>query len=132
MQPEAEHVVFEPEHLHPASVGLHVRADPLQRLLNPGLEVDRVEAVDHQQARDDTVRDERVLHLRTGSAGLVEHLDDPLETLAVQLEQRVEQLLRSRPRVRVVERLDARDELLDPVDDAPWPTRGPSACAPPS
>ena len=63
-QPHPGHAVLDADQLDVAAVRLHVRPHALERLLHARLEVDRVEAVDQQEARDDPVLDEPLARRR--------------------------------------------------------------------
>ena len=104
----------EPEQLDVAAMGLHVRTHRGERLAHPCLEVDRVEVVDEQQARDDAVLHEPVVDLLAGGTGGLERLDHPPQALAVELDDRPDKILGDRARVAVVERFEGLGQLLDP------------------
>ena len=92
-QVDPRHAVLEREQLDVAAVGLHVRADRVERVLHPLLERDRVQVVDQQQRRDERVIGERGRDPLAVGAGRHQRGDDPLEAGAVHLHDRGDELV---------------------------------------
>ena len=111
LQAQPRDPVLDPQQLHVAAVGVHVRAHAVQRRLHARLEAHRIEAVDEHEAGHDAVLRE----LR--SCLFVERGEDPLEALAVELDDGGGQLLGAGPGLGIGKRLDLRRELLDAPDE---------------
>ena len=84
-EPQPRDAVLDAEQLDVAAVGLQVRAHLVERLAHPRLEVDRVEAVDEQQARDDAVLDQPLADRRPAAPASSSAVEDALQPLAVEL-----------------------------------------------
>ena len=113
-QLEMRHAVLQPQQLDVTAVRLHVRAHAGERLLHPGLERHRVEVVDQQQAADHAVvrepEEQPFLSL------LHQLANDPGQPLAVQLDDRRDQLVDRAAHERIGGRLDRGRQLLDAVE----------------
>ncbi len=87
-EPQLRDAVLDAEQLDVAAVGLHVRPHAVERVADPLLQADGVQAVGEHQAGDDLVRGEP----RDGL--LVERREDPLEAFAVEPDELRAELLR--------------------------------------
>ena len=116
------------EQLDVAAVGAEVGPHALQRLAHALLHADRVQAVQQQQ-----VLDELVARRAPSPAARPTRLDDPLEPLAVELEQRLHGLERQLARGRVGEGLELARAAPRPARSAhARSTAQPPACWPPN
>ena len=96
------------EVLDPAGVRAQVGPDPVERALDAAVHVQRVQLVQQQQALHQVVLGE------PGDLRGVELRHDPLQTLAVHLDQEPDELLGGVP---VRTGLHVVEELLDPLAD---------------
>src|SRR5207245_5328957 len=91
------------------AVRVQVGADPVQRPAHPVLERQRMEAVQQQQAADGLVLDQPRYHLGTGD------LEDPLEDVTVEVEERLDRFHGAPLRTLVLEGLELLNQRLDPL-----------------
>ncbi len=131
LEADPRDALLDAEQLDVAAVRLHVRTDRVERLDDPLVERDRVQVVDQHQARDHAVVRQPLAEL-VGCRALGDRGEDPLQALAVELDHRADQLLGSPLGGRVVELLEPRGQLLDPLDELLRETeRGPASAAGP-
>ena len=134
--------VLERQQLDVAAVGLHVRADRVERRLHPILERDRMQVVDQQQRADQRVLGERGRDPLAVGAGVQQRGEDPLEAGAVHLHDRRDELLGELARHRRAARLEpvwsswtrstsSSGVLRESAVRVHSPTPTPSACASP-
>ncbi len=115
LQDEPGHAVVDPEQLHVAAVGLHVRADRVERLNDPRLERHGIQVVNQQQARHSAVLGQLVEDRGPGLARVLDRGHDPAQAVAVHGDDCAHQILRELPGAVVRELVHRRRELLDPV-----------------
>ena len=112
LEAQPRHAVVDAEELDVAAVGLHVGAHGGKRLAHPGLEVDREQVVDEQEAGDDAVLHELRVDLLAGRAGLLERSDDAPQPVAVELHDGADQVLGDVLRMPLGQGLERLGELL--------------------
>ena len=105
------------EQLDAAAVRVEVRAHLVERLHDALVERHRVEVVDQEEAGDDAVVGHRIADRRGALARVLERLDDAAHALAVELDDRADELLGGRLRARVAQVLQLRLEDLNPLDE---------------
>ena len=130
LQPQVGHAVLDAQQLDVAAVRVQVGPHAVQRLLHPVLQRHRVQAVDQHQAAHDAVGGQVL------PGGLVEHREDALQALAVEVHDGRRQLLGEAADLGVRDLLQPRRQLLDALDERVLGGRGhlstsPWACAPP-
>ncbi len=111
-QSELDDVVTDREQFDVAAMGAEIRPDVVQRLLDAGGDVVRMQVVHQQQAGDEVVSDQGRQRLVVEAAELVEDGERPFQTAAVQISDEPDELFcpltRHDParRARVQQRVD--------------------------
>ena len=98
LEADARDAVRDVEQLDAAAVRVEVRAHLVERLHHALVEGHRVEVVDEEEAGDDAVLGHRVADRRRALARVLERLDDAAHALAIELDDRADELLGERPR----------------------------------
>ena len=96
LQPQPRHAIGHAEVFHPARMRAEVRPDPVECALDARVDVERVQAVQQQQALHQRVLGQLGQHRRAGLALLAQHRDDLAEAVAVQADQQADQFLGGR------------------------------------
>ena len=107
-----------PWQLDVAAVRLHVGPHGGERLEHPGLERHRVEVVDQKQARDHAVARQPFPDLLAEGRVLGQRLHDACKPLAVEVDDRTDELLGRLLGVAVLERLQGLGQLLHALEGA--------------
>ncbi len=116
LQAQTRDAVFDAQDLDAATMRREERLDALYCFGDTLFERHRIQAVDQQQAGDDSVIEQCVADVDSAFPGVSDDAEDALQTSSVQLENRADQLLHARLRDRVGDFVERAQEILDPLD----------------
>ena len=96
-----------------------VAPHPVQGELDPRVDIQRVQVVQHQQALHQRIRQQLVEYLSARVARFAQRRHNVAEPVAIQAEQKADQFLRGRGRTLVPARSQHGEQFLDPYPDLP-------------
>jgi hypothetical protein len=94
-------VIFQAEQFHVSAVALQIRTNLLQCAEQSRLKRDWMEAVNEQETANENIPQQSLLNLLSFGASIVDQLQNARQSVAMQLEQRMETFMKEFARLRV-------------------------------